>query len=245
MTAFTYFIYGLVFGSFYNVVIYRLPLDEKVAEGNSKCTHCGARIKYKYLIPVVSWIYLRGKSACCNQKISIMYPIIELATGIIFLLSYLIFGAGAISIYYISLLSFVLIVGIIDLQHKVIYDTILFLHFVFAIFMQVIFIGEIISSLMGSVIAYTCYYVIYYFSKKIYKEECFGLGDVLYITVVGFYLGNDYIFYIIFGPFYVALAYFIIAKLFFKSKLNLKSEIPFGPFISLTVFILTIVTNIL
>ncbi len=244
MVGLIFFIYGLIFGSFFNVVIYRVPLEEKIYDGHSKCTTCGEKIKFRYLIPIFSWLYLRGRSACCNQKISAMYPVIELLSGIGFYLSYVMFGAGMLSIYYIILLSFILIVGTIDFKHKVIYDYMLFYYLICGILMQVFFIGNTIDCLVGASIAYASYYLIYYITKKVYGEEKFGLGDVLYITVIGFYLGSRYIFFIIFGPFYLALFYYIVAKFIFGAKLDTKSEIPFGPFISATVAILVIGINL-
>ncbi len=242
-----YFIYGLVFGSFYNVVIYRIPNELKVSDGNSRCTHCNTRIKAKYLVPVFSWLFLRGKSACCGHEISPIYPTVELLTGFAFLVAYLFYGASLESIYCIGLFSCLIIVGIIDLQHKAIYDKVLLSFFISAIIIQAVaFVGKIDfsftlrDSLIGATLSYCFYFLIYYVSKKIYKREAFGLGDVLYITVIGFYLGIENIFFLLFGPFYVALFFFLIMKIFSKSSLNLKSEIPFGPFISISTFLLTI-----
>ncbi len=246
-----YFIYGLIFGSFYNVVIYRIPNNLKVSDGNSKCPNCGSRIKAIHLVPVLSWVVLKGKSACCNQKISCIYPVVELMTGISFLVAYLSFGLSVESIYYIGLFSCLIIVGMIDLQHKSIYDITLVFFLVFAIATQIIgimiqpiFIHEIKDSLLGAFISYSFYFLIYYVSKKIYKREVFGLGDVLFITVIGYYLGVENIFYVLFGPFYVALFYFLICKIIFKSELNMKSVIPFGPFISISTFVIIIFNNL-
>jgi len=86
------FILGLVFGSFFNVCIYRMPRGESIVFPPSHCTHCNNRLKFYDMIPVLSYIFLRGRCRYCKEKISIKYPIIELLTGFSFLLIYLRYG---------------------------------------------------------------------------------------------------------------------------------------------------------
>lgn len=241
---FIYFIYGVVFGSFFNVVIYRIPNDMSIADGNSKCTSCNTAIRYRDLIPIVSYIYLRGKSSCCGQKISIIYPLVELVTGILFLLSFLLFGVGATSIFYIMLFSFLLIVGIIDWKYKLIYDSILVFFFIVGIIMKLFFLKGMLDSLIGAFVCYAVYYLVYFVVKLIYKEEMFGLGDVLFIGVIGFYLGTDYVFFTLFAPFYLALFFFVIAKYLFKKDIGMKLQVPFGPFISMSSILIVVITNL-
>lgn len=83
------FIMGLVIGSFLNVCIYRIPRKESIAFGASHCTKCGNRIKWYDLVPVFSYLFLRGKCRYCKEKISLQYPCVELITGIIYLALYL------------------------------------------------------------------------------------------------------------------------------------------------------------
>ena len=83
---------GLVLGSFYNVLGYRLPKKESIVFPSSHCPNCNHQLKFWDLIPVLSYIFLQGKCHYCKKKISIIYPIIELATAILFVTSYYIFG---------------------------------------------------------------------------------------------------------------------------------------------------------
>ena len=85
------FILGTVLGSFYNVIIYRLPKKISVSNGTSKCPHCEHRIMPIELIPIVSYIFLKGRCAHCHAPISIRYPIIEALTGLSFMLSFHVF----------------------------------------------------------------------------------------------------------------------------------------------------------
>ena len=85
------FIIGLCFGSFFNVVGYRLPNNMSIAFPPSHCTNCNHKLKWTELIPVLSYIIQGGKCKACKQKIAIFYPIFELITGILFVLCYLSF----------------------------------------------------------------------------------------------------------------------------------------------------------
>ncbi|MFV0504720.1 MAG: prepilin peptidase [Lachnospirales bacterium] len=244
MIGLVYFIYGTILGSFYNVVIYRVPKKISIAKGNSMCPHCGEKIKSKYLIPILSWIFLKGKSACCSQKISPYYAIGELTMGIMFLVSYILFGFSIASFYYIIFFSIIFLVGVIDWQSKTIYDAMLLIALILGVIMQLFFINDIKNSLVGGAIAFGFYFSIYLIVKLIYKEEKFGFGDVLFIALVGFFMGGNGILVTIFAPFYIAIFWFLIAKYILKKNLAGDSEVPFGPFISIAAFVLVVVRNI-
>jgi len=118
------FMYGLIFGSFYNVLIYRLPNDESIIQPPSSCGNCHQQLKALDLIPVLSYVLLRGRCRYCNHKVSIQYPLIEIATGFIFLILFKIYG---LNIYYfkaVVLASIVLVMSMIDLKHYIIPDEI-------------------------------------------------------------------------------------------------------------------------
>ena len=116
------FIYGLLFGSFYNVVGYRLPNEISLIKPGSFCPKCNHALKWYELIPVFSFIIQGGKCKKCKDKISWFYPSIELLTGILFLVSYLIFGFSIK--FWISLIisSFLVIVIVSDIKYLIIPD---------------------------------------------------------------------------------------------------------------------------
>ena len=111
------FMLGLLIGSFLNVCIYRIPRGESIAYPPSHCTSCGSNIKSYDLIPVISWIFLRGKCRNCDQKISMRYALVELATAILFLLTYLQYGVSIFLLRFIILIPFLIVIAMID------YDT--------------------------------------------------------------------------------------------------------------------------
>ena len=120
-----FFVFGLVFGSFYNVVGLRLCKGESLISPPSHCVKCNHKLSPLELIPVFSYIFLKGKCKKCHEKISIMYPIIELITGILFALSFYCFGFSNELILALLLSSLFVIVIVTDLNYYIILDSVL------------------------------------------------------------------------------------------------------------------------
>lgn len=112
------FILGLCTGSFVNVVIYRLPRGESVVWPASHCPACGARLKFRDLLPLLSYIALAGKCRYCTQKIAVRYPLVELACGLLFVAAAYRFGwtMNTVSLWF--LLTLLLAISLIDLEHQ-------------------------------------------------------------------------------------------------------------------------------
>jgi len=118
------FILGILIGSFLNVVILRIPKDESVVFGASHCTSCGEGLKAWHNIPLFSWIFLRGKCSYCKTKISIQYPIIELLSGLIFLLIAIKYGLSLPVLFIVLSFFMLLALSAIDLKYKMVPDSI-------------------------------------------------------------------------------------------------------------------------
>ncbi|WP_151733787.1 prepilin peptidase [Paenibacillus tengchongensis] len=116
---------GLVLGSFYNVVALRVPAGESLNSPPSHCTGCGTRLKARDLVPVFSWLASRGKCRHCGAKVSVLYPLGELATGLLFLWSYLEFGLTIRGITAIALSSLAVIVTVADMKYMLIPNKVL------------------------------------------------------------------------------------------------------------------------
>ena len=114
------FVIGLLLGSFFNVCIYRIPREESVVFPPSHCTSCGTQLKSLDLIPLFSWIFLRGRCRTCKTRISFQYPLVELVTGLLYLLLFLKFGFTGNFITYIILTSILIITTGIDIEHQII-----------------------------------------------------------------------------------------------------------------------------
>lgn len=108
------FLYGIVIGSFLNVCIYRIPLGQSVAKERSHCMSCGHQLKWYELIPLISWLALRGRCRKCHTKLSAQYPIVEAANGILYVVIFYVHGFCLESGIYCLMASALLVLGVID-----------------------------------------------------------------------------------------------------------------------------------
>ena len=108
------FLYGIIIGSFLNVVISRTPLHETLVSKRSHCMSCGYQLAWYDLIPLFSWIFLGGKCRKCKAKISVQYPIVEAATGILFVITVWIKGLNVLSVFSMLVICALLSLSVID-----------------------------------------------------------------------------------------------------------------------------------
>ncbi len=230
------FILGLIVGSFSNVCIYRIPRNESIVYPASHCPKCRSNISPKDNIPLISYILLKGRCRNCKSKISLQYPIVELLTGLIYLIVYLIFGLSIQSLIYIILSSTLIIIAFIDLNEQIVPDVIslpgIVIGFIISFFVPyILFINSALGVLVGGGIIL----IIGLAGSVIFKKEAMGGGDVKLAAMIGAFLGWRYIIISLFLGFFLgALAgiFLILSKI--KSR---EDAIPFGPFIVLGSFI--------
>lgn len=229
MIGLMFFIFGLVFGSFYNVCIYRIPRQENIVFPPSHCANCKRELKAYELIPVISYLALGGKCRGCKQKISFIYPLIELITGFIFLGMYINFGISINTFKYIILFSILLIEAVIDIKTKEVYFSVSLVGFLFGIIFSIIEIingKPIIEGVLSILIPLIIVGIIYLLAKRF---DGFGAGDLEVYLFIALYLspilmGLTIMFSIIIGGVFA-----IILLLMGKRKVL----IPFVPFISI------------
>ena len=118
------FIFGLVLGSFYTVVGERMPEGKSIITPPSHCPNCGHVLKFYELIPVFSFIFLRGKCSKCKSKIPVLSTLIELLTGILFLISFLVFGISIKFFIALVFISMLMIIIVSDIRYMLIDDEI-------------------------------------------------------------------------------------------------------------------------
>ena len=158
-----FFIFGLIFGSFFNVVGYRLPKKMSLISPSSHCPKCKHKLTPLELVPVLSWIFQKGKCKECKKNIPIFYPIFELFTGIIFALIYHIFGLSINTFIALVFASMILILIISDLLYMIIPDELLILCGLIIFILKIILNG--------------------------FKRESLGGGDIKLMLVFGMVLG--------------------------------------------------------
>ena len=129
-----FFIVGTIFGSFYNVVGYRVPKGESLIYPSSHCTKCNHKLGILELIPILSFLFLGGKCKNCKDKISWFYPIFEFISGVLFALSYVVFGFSLECLLSIVFISMLLIIIISDYQTMIIPDSVLIIFSLVIIF---------------------------------------------------------------------------------------------------------------
>ena len=226
------FILGLIVGSFCNVCIYRIPKNESIIYPASHCSKCRSKIKPVDNIPLLSFILLKGRCRNCGSKISIQYPVVELLTGIIYLIIYLIYGLSIQSLVYIILSSALIIIAFIDLNEQIVPDVIslpgIGVGLILSFFVPYL---SFINSALGVVVGGGIILIIALVGSMIFKKEAMGGGDVKLAAMIGAFLGWRYTIISLFLGFFLgALAgiYLILSKI--KSK---EDMVPFGPFIAL------------
>tara|TARA_Y100000817_G_scaffold80490_1_gene62012 strand:- start:424 stop:1200 length:777 start_codon:yes stop_codon:yes gene_type:complete len=232
---FTVFFIGLIFGSFANVCIARLPKDKTVIFGRSNCPTCKKKICWYDNIPLISFILLGGKCRQCNKKISVNYFFVELISGIFFILIYL-YTNNYFEFFLINLILFLfLIIFFIDLKHFIIPDILNFSLIFLGLLKNFIpiknlnFNYDIEQSIIGGVVGYLTIWIIIFVYKKLKNLDAMGLGDAKLMAAIGTFFGLKSIPLILFLSSIIALL-IVLPSLINKTR-KLKAEIPFGPYI--------------
>ena len=179
------FLYGIVIGSFLNVVIYRVPKKENIVSTRSHCMNCGYQLKWYDLIPLFSWIFLGGKCRNCGERISVQYPIIEAANGILYLIVFWKCGMSVDSLLYCLLFSALLALSVIDFRT---YEIPLGIN-IFILALGLIRVATDFSHVMDYGIGFLCVSVFLLLVYLLTKGRGIGGGDVKLMAVCGLLLG--------------------------------------------------------
>ena len=228
------FVVGICMGSFFNVCIYRIPGGESIVSPPSHCYNCNTKLRSVDLIPVFSYLFLGGKCRYCGTKISLRYPAIELLTGILYLLVFLVFGFSIQSLYYIVLSSLLVIISFIDLDHFIIPDKLVIIGAVFGLVFNLLGYGiPFLDGIYGSLVSVGLLIFILLL-EFILKKEAMGGGDIKLLGMIGLFLGLKYTILTIILAIYIGAIYGIIVIIYNKVKNDkYNNMMPFGPFISL------------
>ena len=226
---------GACLGSFANVCIYRLPKTKQIISGRSFCPKCKKKINWYDNLPIISFLFLSGKCRKCKKVIPLRYLIVELITGISFLLIYLNFE-NLYTITFLSILSLILImIFFIDLENFIIPDSLNFIIMGLALLKNFLpnfgtsLIHEINQSIIGGMVGYLSIWLIIYLYKTFKKIDGMGFGDAKLMAGIGLLFGWQSIPFILFFSSILGLI-FVVPSLIKKQK-TMRTEIPFGPFI--------------
>lgn len=249
------FIIGSVLGSFLNVCIYRLPREESIAFPPSHCTACGHKIRFYNNVPVLSFIFLGGRCADCKARISLVYPLVEILSGLLFLLTVHRFGLTLSTLFYIPFIYALLVITFIDLEHMIIPNIISLPGVVIGILFNALvtdwqYSRELIGSLsmslgsflellnevpvfdavFGAVLGGGVLFLIAYLYEVIRKREGMGMGDVKLLAMIGAFLGINGVVFVIFLS--SVLGTIVGLSVIIHKRGDLTYALPFGPFLS-------------
>ena len=229
------FIIGSVLGSFYTVLATRLPLKRSIVKPRSHCDNCGSVLKIWELIPIFSYIILRGKCHKCKTPIDPTSTIVELFLGTSFCLAYLYYGFTLEFYLLLIILSLMAIIFVSDFKFMVILDSPLIVSLILIIAIKIYYVGisETIIYICYGLITFAIMFLFKIFGDKVFKKESLGGGDIKLSFFFGLILGWQL------GLLSIALGAFIAfpIALYVTVKKDKNKEIPFGPYLMLGLLI--------
>ena len=236
-----FFVIGACVGSFYNVIVYRMPRGISLINPPSHCPLCKKRIPLYLNLPIVGWLLLRGKSACCKQPISVIYPIGEALCGLLgalalFSTNYSVGLTGNVENWASALAMFWLLLGIypvcaVDFKYKLIPDSISVGGIVAGLLIS-LFPGGVtpLESLIGAVGAGGGLFLLGWVATKVLKKEAMGFGDVKLLAGYGALMGfTGAIEVLVFAS---VLGVIVMLPWSRLHKGDGSGQIPFGPFLA-------------
>ena len=229
------FLFGLIMGSFLNAVIYRLDSGESIVKSRSHCPKCGHVLAWYELVPIFSFVIQGGKCRECKSNISWQYPLVELATAILFVL---VLYHNLPLLYTLTISSLLIVIFVYDLKHYIIPDKIIYP----AILVSGIFVWQHttynIQYTIYAAIGASVFFAAMFFASR---GKWMGFGDVKLAFFMGLFLGWPNILVGLFAAF--MLGGIIGMGLIVCGKKTMKSQVPFGPFLVTGTFIAMFLGN--
>jgi leader peptidase (prepilin peptidase)/N-methyltransferase len=206
-----FFLFGIIVGSFLNVCITRIPEEISIVTPGSRCPRCGTPIKPYDNVPVFAWLWLRGKCRTCGLPISPMYPLIELATGLLFVAAFLEFGITQTTVKWLFFTCLILILAVTDLRVRLLPDVVNWPGFAAGLMFSAFvppgngfvgvfagrllqtrlpgFVAGIVDGILGAAFGSFLLWGLAAGYKLVRGREGMGMGDVKMIAMIGAFLG--------------------------------------------------------
>ncbi|MCB0342837.1 MAG: prepilin peptidase [Pseudobdellovibrionaceae bacterium] len=232
VATFVVFLFGAIWGSFANVVIYRLPHEKSVVKPRSRCPKCEAAIKWYDNVPILSWLFLRGRCRSCKAKISWRYPLVEFLMGSVFAIVFYQFGFSWLTLEYLVFAFGLIVVSFIDFDHMILPDVFTLSGVVLGLLGAALNPErEFMSALWGVLMGGGSLYLVAYIYFALRKEEGMGGGDIKLLAWIGALLGWKSIPFVILASSLVGSVVGILIMI--RSREGMKAAIPFGPYLAL------------
>ncbi len=238
-------IFGLVIGCFLNVCICRIPQKQSIIRPPSRCNSCGTTLRPLDLVPVFSFVFLRGKCRYCGEKVSAVNPIVEVITAAVFVVLYLKYSL-TVEFIAMALLSCILIcIAFIDAEYRIIPNGFIITGlisgsalFLYNLFYPVDMFGDRVwfNPILGFIVGTSFLLMVSLVGMLVYKsDDAMGMGDIKLFAVIGLFLGwRMTIISLMLSVFSAAIGCVLLIIL---KKNNRKSTIAFGPYIAIGTFI--------
>ncbi len=233
------FLFGLAVGSFLNVCIYRIPLPDVSIHSprRSFCPECNETIKVHDNIPVLSYLLLWGKCRHCKARISVLYPLVELATGALFLFMFHHFGLTLEFLLALAFIAVLLPISVIDARYYIIPNVIIATGLILGVVIVCVIsyqradIWYLLIRFMGAVAGGMALWLIAVIGGAILRKKAMGGGDIKLMALIGLFLGAWPQLVMVIG--FSALSGAIVGSaLIISGRKNRESPIPYGPFLA-------------
>ena len=223
-----WFVLGSCLASFYGVVSTRLPIHESIVKPRSHCMKCGHELSWYELIPIFSFLFLRGKCKKCHTRLNVAEPLLELFTGCCFAFFYWYYGTSYSFFVSLILISLAVLIFVSDFQYMIILDSPLVIAGILLFILQWFYFGiaEAFLHLGYGLVMFLFMLVIGFLGSLLFKREALGGGDIKLSFIIGQAVGIPYGFLVLILSTFLALPSATFSLLSHTQK-----EVPFGPFI--------------
>lgn len=237
------FAFGASIGSFINVVIYRLPAGLSILWPPSRCPHCLHQLAKRENVPVLGWLWLRGRCRHCKSKISVRYPVVEAATGLLFLLVFWTFGVSFQTLGYWAFCSWLLALSIIDLDTMTLPNSLTQSGLVAGLVFQLVAgflpeaswgsssLNQLMSGIFGAVLGLWLFDLVTVVGSITLGQAAMGGGDAKLAAMLGAWMGWKYL--LLAGFLACAVGAFVGGGAIALGWLGRRQPMPFGPFLAL------------
>jgi leader peptidase (prepilin peptidase)/N-methyltransferase len=220
-------LFGAMFGSFLNVCIVRLPLDQSIVHPPSHCPRCGAGIAWYDNVPVLSWLLLRGRCRRCGEPISFQYPLVEVATALLWAAAAWCYGLTLTALSAAAFGTILLGIAVTDARHYLIPDEYTWGGLVIGLALA--FRGGVagfLAGLLGAALGFGLLWFIAWAGERAFRKEAMGGGDIKMMTMVGAFVGWKGVLLTLFGGALLGTIVFV------PITLRKRRLVPFGVFLA-------------
>jgi leader peptidase (prepilin peptidase) / N-methyltransferase len=238
MISFFAVLFGLVFGSFYNVIIYRIPNNISIAKGRSFCPKCKTQIPWYRNIPVLTYLLQKGKCSVCSFHIPVQYLVVEILTATLWYWAFNNYSFQE-ALLFVWVSGILTTIAFIDSKHYIIPISLIISIIVGEIGYLFIHTDKIAHAIYGAIFGTLYLGLVFGLTSVLFKKQTMGYGDLLLVFVAGIWLGPINSLIMIFTASIVALTTYIVSSIVNGIKKN--KQIPFGLYLSLTAIIIKII----